>query len=235
MESSFKYGPSNLFLTSIWVSLPSDPEVYIYITPLTHSKIHKIQELQYFKSKHPTIFDPSTIQLLLSEHIADTKNVIGFSDTYSFVSQLPLSDVRFLYMELMTISVVTSEQLEELTTMLDIQFNPVFQDETWDCRNCQEKKLDYSRGCGFLKETERDLNPLLPRINGVRYTQCPISSIEAFTANQASKAHTMLINGVLPESGGIGDQTDWFVKAALLFKRKVAEAERAAYEERKNK
>ena len=233
MESSFKYGPSNLFLTNIWVSLPSDPEVYILLTPLTHSKIHKIQELYYFKSNNPIIFDPTTIQLLLSEHIIDTKNVMDFPDTYSLMSQLSISDIGFLYKELATISIVTTEQHEELSAMLDIQFNPVFQDESWDCKTCQERKLDYSRGCGFLAENARDLSPLLPRIKGIRYTQCPISSIDAFVANQASKAHTMLINSVLPESGGIGDQTDWFVKAALLFKRKVSEAEKAAYEERK--
>ena len=235
MESSFKYGPSNLFLTSIWVALPSDPEVYIYLTPLTHSNIQQLQELYYFKSKNSLVFDPNTLPLIVSKNITDTKNVFGFPDTYTFVSQLASSDVAFLYDALMDISVVTPEQHEELSIMLDIQFAPTFQEDSWDCRVCQEKGLDYARGCGFLDEDKRDLNPLLPRINGTRFTKCPISSIDAFVANQASKAHTMFVAGVLPESGGLGNQTDWFVKASLLFKRKLSAMESAMYEERKNK
>lgn len=233
MEESFKYGSCLLYRTPVWVHLPSDSEVAILIKPLSHQDISSSQELQYVSSKSDKYFKYETMRNTLIPTVVDYTNILGFPNVSSIVSQLSNDDVLYLYERLIELSTFSRTQLDALNDMLEIQFNSQFQDDSWDCTMCQEKKLDYARGCGFLEEDKRDPAPMLPKVNGRRFKTCPISTLDGYVASQASMAHTLFTSGVLPEPGGLGEQTEWFVRAALLYKRKVAEAERAAYEDRK--
>ena len=233
MESPFTYGPANLFLTTVWVSLPSDAEASILLKPLTHADISHIQEFQYFATQSDSFFKIRTYHSTLENAIQDTKNCIDFPSIAVLLRQLPPKDVVFLYERLMEISTVSPEQLSALSAMLDIQFNPVFREDSWNCAICQEKKLDYSRGCGYLPKDERDPSPMLPRIDGKRFTECPIALIDGYISSQTSRAYQLFDAGVLPEPNGFGGQTEWFVQAALLYKRKMAAAERKMYEDAK--
>lgn len=235
MSLPFKYGPANIYLTPVWVELPSDPEVAFLIKPLSHSTISQAQELEYFKKNNNQFFKYETLQSSLADVIIDTRNTFQFPNTTLLLEQLTNSDLKFLYERLIDISIISNDQLDNLEDMLTIQFNPQFQGESWDCSICQAKKLDYSRGCGFLDKDKRDPSPMLPRVNGRRATICPISELDGYVLHQASLAHSMLDAGVLPEPGGIGNQTVWFVRAALLYKRKLAEAESAAMKAATNK
>lgn len=220
--TSLTYGTGNLYRTPVWVKLEVD--AYIQLIPLTHKELHMLDEEVYLSTK-------STSKLLLTKRgvlekaIGDTQNVYGFSSAKQLVAHCASSVIDELYETLIAISKVTAEQTTALDEMLDIQFNPAFQDDTWKCEVCQQKKLDKSRGCGYLPVEERDTAPYLPRINGTRPTVCPISEIDHFIFRQAALAYSLLDSGVLPEDGGIGSQTDWFVKTALLYKRKLREAE----------
>lgn len=235
MAEPFKFGPANLYLTEVWVELPSDSEAALLLKPLTHATLSKTQELAYLKQNNNDYFKHETIQSILASSIIDTRNIIDFPSYTTLVEQLPKKDLEYLYERLMEISSITNTQLENIGDMLSIQFHPQFRDDSWNCQTCQEKKLDYSRGCGYLPETERDKSPRLPRINGKRYDTCPMSTLDGYVLRQASMAHSMLDAGILPEAGGIGDQTEWFVRSAFLYKRKIAEAERAMMDEHKKK
>ena len=234
-QSNFKFGAPIIFLSSIPVVLPNNEDVIVHLKPLTYKEIHSQIALKYVKEHSKDIKDIYVYEALLTPHIVSVDGIIGFPSISSFVSQMSLEHKRFLYAKLLEYSVVSEEQLESIESMLDVQFNPMFQDESWECKVCQEKKLDYSRGCGFLDKDKRDSSPLLPRVSGKRIIECPISSIDFYILNQASKVHTLWASGNLPEAGGIGDQTDWFVKVALLFKRKLSEAEQASIERVKDK
>lgn len=235
MDMPFKYGNPILFRTPIWLELPSDAEVAVLIKPLTYSFIISMYEINYMKNIDSTFFKYETLKTILLESVIDTRNAINFPSIDSFIKQLEPSDVKFLYDKLISISTVTQDQLDELDDMLSIQFNPQFSDDSWNCKICQEKKLDFNRGCGFLPEDKRDPSPALPRIGIRRFTQCPISTIDAYVTNKASMCHSLFSEGILPESGGVGEQTEWFIKVALLYKRKIAEAERNALDNQKNK
>ncbi len=234
MESSFQYGPANLFLTGAWVELPSDPEAAVFLLPLTHSEVSQVSELHYLNQQDSSYFQHRTPQLTLLAAIKDTRNILGFPSIHLLLNQLPPKDIKYLHDRLLGMSILTPEQTSELSDMLDIQFNSAFKDDTWGCQLCQEKKLDYSRGCGFLPEDKRDPAPMLPRVNGKRPLICPISTIDSYVLHQASRAYTMLDAGILPEAGGLGQQTEWFVKSALMYKNKIAMAEKRLYDERKN-
>ena len=175
-----------------------------------------------------------TVRDIIKLSIVTFREAVGFPDISTFVDQLPNQDVSYLYHKLLEVSTLNLEQLEALEGMLDIQFHPAFQDDSWNCEICQKKKLDYSRACGYLPEDKRDPSPMLPKIGNRKFTECPIATIEPYVASQASLAYTMFDQGALPETGGLGAQTEWFVRVALLYKRKIAEAERRAMEDSKS-
>jgi hypothetical protein len=235
METPFTYGNPLLFLTPIWVELPSDPEVAVLLKPLSYALITKYQETLYMHQQDSSLFKYNTSHVVLEDSVIDTRNALDFPDIKTFLKQLPLKDVQFLHVKTMELSVLTSTQLDALGDMLNIQFSPQFQEDSWNCNVCREKKLDYTRGCGFLPENERDPSPALPRLGMRRFSVCPISTLDGYVVNKASLCYSMLTEGVLPEAGGVGEQSEWFIKVALLYKRKIAEAERNALEEHKKK
>lgn len=219
----------------MWVSLPSDHEVKVQIKPYSHAMLTASQDIAYIQQSHNEFINLRTYQTYVKDAILDTLNAIGFPTLGTFVDQLSPKDVRYLYTKIMEISSISRTQLEALETMLDIQFNKQFSEDSWNCTICREKKLDYARGCGYLPKDKRDPKPFLPRVGNKIFTECPISTMEPYAMNQASMAYKLLDAGVLPEDGGIGAQTEWFVKASLLYKRKIAEAERDSIEASRKK
>lgn len=234
-EPTFKYGSCLIYRTPFWVALPSDSEVALLLKPLSHNIVESLKELQYVHSKDTTYFNYLTNRTVLLNAVIDSKNAMNFPSLEALVNQLSNEDIRFLYEKLTTISMMTQDQIESLGMILQIQFDPQFREDSWNCESCQKKKLDYSRACGFLPEDKRDPAAMLPRIDGKRFTQCPISMIDGYAASQASLSHTLFTSGVLPEAGGLGEQTEWFVRAALTYKRKLAEAESAMMDTHKKK
>ena len=230
MSSPFPYGPCNLYLNPVWVKLPTTPEVEIQLKPLSHAGTSTSQETLYISSKSDEFSNIDTYVSIVQLAVVSARNTIGFKNPITIIEQLPASDVVYLYDRLQEISIVTQDQITELAALLEIQFNPAFGDDSWDCKICQQKKLDYSRACGFLPKNKRDPNPVLPRVGGKIPRQCPISTVDGYVLAQATLAYTLFDSGNLPEAGGIGAQTEWFVRAALLYKRKIAEAEKAAYD-----
>lgn len=235
MSGSFKYGPCNIYRSPIWVTLPSDPDVTIQLKPLSHNFITAAQESLYISKSSSDYTLRTTHREIVALSTIDATNSIGFPSVQDVVMQLPQSDIVFLYDRLLDISTVSADQLSELNMMLEVQFSPQFSEDSWNCKVCQSKKLDYARACGFLPEDKRDPKPMLPRVGDRVYTQCPISTIDVHATNQTAMAYNLFDAGVLPEDGGVGEQSEWFVKAALLYKRKIAEAERNAIEAAKNK
>lgn len=235
MNSEFKYGFPILFREPIWVSLNSDEESILFLKPLSYSTISSSHELQYINQKDDTFFKISTHREFIKSVIVGGKNIVGFDDLSKIADQLSNEDVFKIYSKIIQYSTVSREQLLNISDLLEIQFHPSFNNESWNCETCQAKGLDYSRGCGFLPEDKRDPAPMLPRIGSRRFDICPISTLDSYVLNQASMAHQFYSSGVLPETGSIGDQTEWFVKVALLYKRKISEAERDAVSNKKNK
>lgn len=235
MEKPFKYGYPLLFRAPAWVKLPSDADVSVQIKPLPYSTISAAQDSHYLSQQTTEYFNPSTYHTILENAVIDTQNAIGFPSIKLFLQQLSKNDLRYLYNRLMELSTISRLQLDELNMMLEIQFNPQFQEDSWNCSVCQAKKLDYNRACGYLPEDKRDPAPILPRVGERRFLVCPISTIDIHVINQASMAHNLMTAGLLPEDGGINAQTEWFVKVALLYKRKIAEAERNQMEASRNK
>jgi len=234
MSNPFKYGSATLYRTPVWVSLPSDSEVKLLLKPLPHKLLTEYSERSYIihKSKDYTLTD--TVHEAVAAAIVDTMNTFGFPSNTQLVNSLSLSDLHFLHDRVLELSVVTQDQMKAMRDMLDIQMHKDFSDDTWNCIVCKAKGLDYARACGFLDKDKRDPKPLLPIVAGKRYTECPIASLDTFVLNQMALAHNLMELGVLPEAGGLGNQSDWFVQAALIYKRKMVSMEQQALDDAKS-
>ena len=49
-----------------------------------------------------------------------------------------MEDKRYLYDELLSISLITAEQLDGIGTMLEVQLMPEFKEDSWDCEMCHK-------------------------------------------------------------------------------------------------
>jgi len=230
----FRYGCPLLLRSEFSVPLLSDSETSVILKPLSYSTVTSANVTQYMLSKDADLIPFQTIRDIIKLSVVNYREAHGFPNISSFVDQLPNKDISHLYTKLIEISTLTLSQLEALEDMLDIQFHPLFQDESWKCEICQKKRLDSTRGCGYLPVEKRDKSPILPKIGNRKFTECPISSIDPYVSSQASIAYSMFSQGVLPETGGLSEQTEWFIRVSLLYKRKIAEAERRAIEDSKN-
>jgi len=224
-------GAPLLFRTPFWVSLPSDSSVKLLLKPLTYKMLSSINEAMYITDKVKDLQTLNSIRTLITEVVENFRGAVGFPDVASLINQLPTEDIEYLYNSLIKISVLSDTQRLYIADMLSVQMHPYFSEDSWTCDVCRKKQLDYARGCGFLPKDKRDPAPMLPRINGRRFAVCPISTLDPFILTQAAMAHSFLEAGALPEDGGIGEQTDWFVKIAVLYKSKVAEAKNLAMEQ----
>ena len=93
----FTYGSACLFLTPVWIELLSDKESAVLLKPLSYAKLSAIQDLLYLKKQDDKFFKFDTYQTMLEECVLSTRNLIGFPDFKTVLSQLPPKDLKYLY------------------------------------------------------------------------------------------------------------------------------------------
>jgi hypothetical protein len=224
MDESLKFGAPLIFRTPFWVTLISDTDVRVKLRPLSYREVVSLQELSYITNKLTTIKSYDETHDLLSNSIVQIDNATNFPDFNSFVKQLPVPDVVHLLTQLYNISTLTNTQSENLKDLFDIFFEPKLQDDNWDCDACIHKKLQGFRACAFIPEEQR-VKDFTYKVNNKLYTQCPKSIMDQFVINQAYQGYQALKSGVLPEAGGTGDQTLWFVRASTQMLSRFAAIE----------
>ena len=222
-----------LFRTPVWFSLKSDPTVGLLLKPLSFKDIHGALELSHTISDIDDIDIYHTTQQTIINAIQDSRNAHGFSSLQQLVKQLPAEDVADLVTKLYTISMFTPSIEEDLAFCLDIQFDDRF-DENWECSACQTRKLQSNRACGMIPEEQRSKEFSI-KVNGKRYHECPIYLMDGFLVSQAAQSHKLFMEGILPEEGGAGEQTHFFIKSAQQLEARIKRAERDMLEESRNK
>ncbi len=125
---------------------------------------------------------------------------------------------------IVTYSKVNTDFIETLEVGVDLSLDPKYQKDTWKCENCQKRKLDKTRNCGYLNEQTKDPEWEV-LVRGKVYKHCPIYMVDASLTSDAFLAYQYFKDGVLPESGGLFDQTEFFVQSSQFVSNKVAEYE----------
>jgi len=160
----------------------------------------------------------NSIERTLFEYcIVDYRNIIDAKGLpvkpKDIISVLPAEMVGELLEFIFKISMYTPESIATLSTSLYTQHNPRFSDKSWNCETCQSRKLDRLRNCPFLNKEGYSPDIRYDTIDGVS-TVCPIGLVDTLMSNRAMEAYIFRNQSLLPEDGGIRNQTVFFIVAS---------------------
>ena len=121
-------------------------------------------------------------------------------------------------------SSTTQEELNKLTLSVSIKFTKQFQGETWDCKVCKDKRLDKTRNCGFRGELGKDPSFKIVADKQI-YSHCPIYDVDSSILADGVDSYVMYDKKLLPDAGGLYDQTRFFVLSSSIITSKLREEE----------
>ena len=126
------------------------------------------------------------------------------------------NEIELLYNEIIEKSTPSETTLNLLNSLFKLQNDNSLQSETWDCEICKERDLQADRACGFLPEDQRSKSFSI-YAGGEIHKICPIYKLlqNSTLLNTAYEAYRYYRKGLMPEQGGMYDQTIWFIKLAL--------------------
>ena len=214
-----KYGHPTLLRHPLWIALESDKEVKFLLKPLTYSKVYGMNEYFYSKDKLTNIVPYVPFDVLL-DAIEDYRGVIGFSSKEEVLKALSTEDKAYLELMLYSISSLTTEQLNNIDSIIDLMLSATLQESSYDCTKCKTiPGMQQARNCPLLEVKSEARFKL--RVGDTTYTECPVSSLDTYIVNQIIQAHNFISINALPLSGGISEQSAWFVLVVQRYKAKL--------------
>lgn len=217
-----KYGHPTLVRHPLWVSLPSDEDIKFLLKPLSYGQVYGMNEYYYIKDKLDGIVNFIPYDILLNS-IIDVKGTVGFNNTADILKALSTEDKSYLEYKLYQFSALTQEQLENIKQLIDLMTNETLQEPTYNCSKCKTiPGMQEARNCPLLANPPPFANFKL-RINETTYTKCPVSDIDNYVSNQIIQSNNFLSFNILPVSGGIEEQSAWFVLVSQMYKSKLNE------------
>ena len=216
-----KYGHPTLVRYPVWVSLESDKEVKFLLKPLSYSKVYGMNEYYYLRDKLEGIVNYTPYDSLL-ESILDVKGVVGFTSTEDVLKAISQDDKNYLEYKLYTISSLTNKQLDSINKLIDIITEPQLMADTYNCEKCKKiPGMQQARNCPLIDIKEPAKFKL--RISDATYTTCPMADIDNYVVNQIIQANNFISMNSLPLSGGIEEQSSWFVLVSQRYKARLNE------------
>jgi len=203
----------------------SDIELQVTFTALSHGQLLSLNNL--IDSDRTSEYTYQSCKLAVIE-IEDRNG-----DILPFSSLSPVTLVE-LSLNILEMSSVTQTELDTLKKSVNIKFGKTFKAETWDCEICKSKRLDKTRNCGFRGELDKDPTFKVHADNQV-YTHCPIYDVDQDILTDAVDSYMMFDENMLPDAGGLYDQTRFFVFASSIVTQKLREEERKEAEAAKRK
>ena len=160
----------------------------------------------------------NTIERTILEHcVLDFKNITDADgqilSTKDTLSILPNDIVNELLSFIFDIAMYSDDFLKVLRSSLHVVMDPRFSGESWTCQTCQARGLDKQRNCPFLAKEEHDPHITYPTYSGT-VIECPVGHVDKLISNKAVEAFNYRSQGMLPEDGGIRNQTVFFMTAS---------------------
>ncbi len=112
-------------------------------------------------------------------------------------------------------SIISPEEYEKLVLNIRLHFAEELKSDNWNCEICKNKRLDRVRNCGFRGELDKNKD-FKVQIGEHIYTHCPIYDIDKELIASAIECYNIFSSGFLPDSGGLYDQTQFFITSATL-------------------
>jgi len=140
-------------------------------------------------------------------------------------------DIDILSRNIIENSTLTNSDMEVIELGLDVVFADAFADESFsDCSICQERGLDKQRNCPLLSKDTHDKG-VFYIVGKKRIVECPMDKANSTLVRDALKTYNMLDAGVLPEQGGVADQTMFFYQVAQMVKNYITKEQNKRTEE----
>lgn len=190
-------------------------DLLITFTALSHGQLISLDDL--YESKRHSEYTYQTCRLAIKTIEDKEGNILPFTS----LSPRTLTDVAAQIMEA---SSVPQDTLDTLQTSVNIKFGGTFNKETWNCDICKAKRLDKVRNCGYRDEKSKDPSFKIVADNQV-YTHCPIYDVDQDIIADAVDCYVMYDKKLLPDAGGLYDQTRFFVLSSSIITQKIREEE----------
>lgn len=216
-----RYGHPTLVRQPIWVSLKSDKDIKFLLRPLSYSIVYGMNEYYYLKD-NLTDIEAYTPYDNLEYSIIDTKGTIGFTNTKDILRALSTEDKSFLEYTLYSISCLTNEQLQNIEELIGLITEPTLQTQNYTCDKCKTiPGMQAARNCPLIDIKIPAKFKL--RVGNTTYNKCPMSNLDTYVINQIIQSNNFLSMNTLPLSGGIEEQSSWFVLVSQRYKARLNE------------
>ena len=153
-----------------------------------------------------------------------------FTDISSLYKYLSKYDISNLISKISEVSFVTPEILESLSINVAIGMDEKFQTDTWDCNECQRRHLDRQRNCKLRDDYDTIYNPAFKiLVNDIEYRDCPMLYRDTDLLRDAFDCYTYYNKGILPDTGALLDQTEFYQFAVSAVHSKEQQLKEEAY------
>jgi len=145
--------------------------------------------------------------------IVYTSLLNAYKEYTELLSDNELNDI---YNNIVKYSTINVDTLEELKDSFTISSHQPLQTDTFDCAYCKETGyLQKTRNCGYLTDCSDCNKDFTYVIDGKLYRQCPKSLVNTMLLKAGYDCYFMYNKGLLPEQGGMLDQTEFFNEVSI--------------------
>lgn len=190
-------------------------EVLVTFSALSHGELLSLENL--IKENKSGEFTYQTCTLAI-------KDIVDFNGEHMAFTELSPTTLLEVSTQILEVSSVPQNTLDILQKSINIKFNSAFQADTWNCDVCKAKRLDKTRNCGYRGEQDKD-DSFKIHVDNQVYTSCPIYEVDVNILADAVDSYLMYDKNLLPDAGGVFDQTRFFVIASSLVTNKLREEE----------
>jgi len=144
-------------------------------------------------------------------------NTSVIDEDKQYIDKLNEKDYNQLFELILEKSKVKENLLENIEKIFTIYSDKNLQNNTWDCENCKARNLHYSRNCPIEDVPQNDDFSYI--IKGEVYKTCPIGETLKYQTeyNNAISSYNLYKKGLLPNTGGFYDQTEFFILTSKLL------------------
>ena len=135
---------------------------------------------------------------------------------------LTSTDIDYLYDNIMHVSTVHSDDISSIKSAVTVSLEDSFTDSTFkSCELCKSKNLDKKRNCPYLGEEHQD-SGVFYLIGGKKIDKCPMDKLNSSIVSDGFKCYNMYDKGMLPTTGGLYDQTMFYVEVSSIIKNLIS-------------
>ena len=216
------------FFTQVWYTPQSERESVQPSTFLLKSPSYKFySQIGYYNKFPEGVIEESLDSSLLEHCLIDAFNV----KNYEKPSDLPPEVQQELIDAIVELFYPQEDFFSILDFTLTLSLDPKFTNGSWDCKTCQEKRLDKQRNCPFLDKEEYHEDSFKILVGDDLYSVCPMNKKDDLLLSLSIEAYKILDSGFLPTVGGYGEQPLLFCLTSRAVKDKLRYYENKKLEE----